>query len=338
MFSGIKQSESQTAEVPGENTTFCQGLLYCGGYFLCIAITAVIGHTAFESSPYYISGAALVSVIIAFRFSLKSKFFHKEAVDALYYSAGIIGVLVFFAHQSIERFELEQTTALKSIGKSHIEALDQLENFELTVSQMQKLLSIVSENTNAFLREARRVEVNATTRLSPEDAAACGRAMVFQVQLDDTQTRQEIFQQQIQRELDSQACDKATQALGVERNLQISQQINLEHIMKNADAFRNYGSGTIVIGSNSFELSEIVRALTDFQDAASTNEERAKLESAVHKTKKAFDEGKSAISSNITEEKQKSSTVLGMLSLYFWPYVLIFLLSLKIARPMKVSC
>jgi hypothetical protein len=325
---------------PWPQTPFRKGIAACFLASLVMAGAAALGHYLFASAIPYVAMVAIATFLLAWRTAAKTSLFNKEAVDAFYYSIGLLGVLVFFASEYPQRVEREALETLRPHAERRDAAREALADHIVLSARSARIRTAFAGNATDILAEVRRMEVAATVRLSQAEMLACQQAEGLPLhglrdpgddgRFDPIREHREA----IDRAMARAACDTAVEALQQRIMVARASTLSPAQFLADGNRFDGIADRRLVLGDELVvSVGDLRAVLRRPDDPATTEAERRELEATLTQAEQVYESEKIAAQTAIDEARLVMPREAGLIALVIWPYVLILLLGLKLARP-----
>ena len=321
-------------------TPFARGIAACFLAALAMTGVAALGHYLLASAIPFVAVVALATFLLARQAAHRSTLFNKEAVDVFYYSLGLVGVVVFFASEYPQRVEREALEALRPHAERREAAREALGDHILLSARSARIRSAFAGNATEILAEIRRMEVAATERLSQAEMLACQQAgglplhglrdPAEEQRFDPTREARET----LAREMARAACDTAIEMQQQRVAAARASTLSRDRFLADGNRFEGIADRRLVLGEDLVvSVGDLRAVLRQPDDPAAEDAARDRLEIALAQAEQVYGNEKSAADTAIDAARLVMPREAGLIALVIWPYVLILLLGLKLARP-----
>lgn len=325
---------------PWPKTPFGRGIGACLLAALAMAGVAAVGHFLVASAIPFVAAVALASFLLARQAAHRSTLFNKEAVDVFYYALGLVGVLVFFASEYPQRVEREALEALRPHAEQREAARMALADHVRLTVRSARIRAAFAGNATDILAEIRRMEVAAAERLNQSELLACRQAEGLPLHGLHDFAGEERFdpireaRETLAREMARAACDTALEAWQQRIAAARARALSPAQFLADGSRFDAVSGRMLVLGEElAVSVGDLRAVLRRPDDPAATEAERRKLEAALTRAEQVYEGEKAAADTAIDEARLVMPREAGLIALVIWPYVLILLLGLKLARP-----
>jgi hypothetical protein len=294
-------------------------------FFLLALVVAAAVHFVFASD------ALRIAVFFTFVLTL-SLFFpstwgtvDKEAVDLIYYGTAMFVAAGLFLAKEVERKRLELAPQINSLTQQQHEVEAEISSFDYVASNAPTFLNWIDRRVDEAFDDTERSRSRECNCASWGDLSKfCG----FGVQTPQRVTPGKFELQLLRQKEAARNCKELEQVLlesAPHRDVGLRTPATTLRLAKALHA-----TGTIQVGTTVFGLSQIVALLEQIeQDSDSARKKLTEQKARISKNQEAVQSELNAFSSS-----SKFGIVLWAteFSEFYWPYVLITYLGLKIAR------
>lgn len=323
-------------------------------YFKCVVfvgsvlLPGIFITTYFGGSSLALAITTIVVLVISSVMSASSPL-DGEAVDRVYYMSAMLGAWLFFYAQSVERTEFLGYQDLAGLRAQASSSQDLVDRLTVDVENGTGAAGYIEANTEKTVRAINRAIAGFRSLKIDMTAAeldACFRSSGLDFGptdfgLDQT-TGPDLILEEQQREMDralaEQACSAARTRVDQER-LEFIQAFpiatEVDEVEEAALAERGISQSFLRLGGFDLTVEATIAVLKgEFSMDERINElevARTNLNQDIEAVREKNDE----LAVQIEAEKERSASFAGQVSLFLWPYVLIALLGLKLARAPK---
>lgn len=275
--------------------------------------------------------------------SLRSRpWFEKEQVDLIYYSVAILGVLIFFVQERAVRLEREVDVRIDGLQRDVESYKARLDTFHAGTLRLAQLEEDRAERRQQIItqwesvqRQVHEALVNTTITHTLAETLICAEARAlpgayaYGVREPDFPQLDAIARpEQAIRD-----CERVEEQLRAQREAALEQPFDLDAMLADPVQTRLIEDARVRVGGATMTLGDLPHILSDEPPATDRAAEREKIERALSTADQALDTARR----NRLEDKEAARDlvwpVVWDLRYRDWPYVVIWLLSLKLARP-----
>jgi hypothetical protein len=327
----LGQEEAVLMQARNPDALLKGGVLRCVVFAGGVLAGAAAAEWLLRNSMVAVLLIALISWAFAVGVGRPRRWFAKDAVDVVYYSVAMIGVLLLFAHQQPERAKIDALSKLGPARDAVAKAETQLAAFEAAVDREGQIRSRIESNPVEFLDQLKRAEATARVQLSEVEARICAEASGFL--LDPMEHDRRPLRDTWDKAVAQSACATAMDQLERFRSALMAHPLDFTMIEAEPRRFADLTDPTLRLGGLAVAPAEAVSVLTRPRDANAAQTERKGLEEVLTGAQETLAQLDTEYSAAADALEKARSTFVGKLALNFWPYVVIILLSLKLGRP-----
>jgi hypothetical protein len=291
-------------------------------FFLLALVVAAAVHFVFASDALRIGVFFTFVLTLSLFFPSTCGTVDKEAVDLIYYGTAMSVAAVFFLAKEVERKRLELAPQINSLAQQQHEVEAEISSFDYVASNAPTFLIWIDRRVNEAFDDTERSrsrECNCASSgyLSKwrSDSATCHSGEV----------RIAIAAPERSRAHNCKELEQVLLESAPHRDVGLRTPATTLRLAKALHA-----TGTIQVGTTVLELSQIVALLEQIeQDSDSARKKLTEQKASISKNQEAVQSELNAFS-----RSSKFGIVLWAteFSEFYWPYVLITYLGLKIAR------
>ena len=314
---------------------FFSGIFSSIVFFSIVITIGLFGSFLFKHSTFWIFFVAFGSICAAFLLS-RTSLFEKYAVDLVYYSIGLVGVIAFFHSQYLERTEYQFYQDLYQLN-SKIQNLKNIEeNISIFTSDLDDQYSSEKRKLTNVVNQLQFLQILEENQIDYWIGLECARRLGIETELPNEEEADLLSSylgpRSARLEGQNFGCMDEQQRIWFGWQDRISTDSFISELVKNpkmldpvADRFISFGDSLILI--------EIVRyaILSKYGDDTAFSEY-----DSVYQNLKDAEEAYAMRLLGLQAHEEESKMQKGpieFLNIYIWPYVVIALLSLKLSRP-----
>jgi len=287
----------------------------------------------------------VLSGLVAVCLGFNTRAFDKNSVDLIYYSVAIIGVLVYFWQETAIREVRAVDTHIENKTSNLAKAEDRILEFDKETAELESLVEEQADLAKAIrtqpgptLTAIREAEIETTVNLSAKEALACAMAtgdphfdLTGRFDNMDRHLGKE-FHDISDKETARLACDHYRDVLNRRRDIARNIPISLNALTESPSRFDQIGIVHVPAGGKMMTVSAVIDILSGKNLLSGRPKERVDLVNKVSTAKTKLDEAIQSRDTDIKAAKKGVPRLVWNLRYHYWPYVLIWLLSLKLAR------
>ena len=315
-----------------QNERFRKGLLGCAAFFAVVVGLGVVDAiwTRFETPALIVVSTAAFAT--ALWHSGRGGPFDKAAVDAFYYSVGLIGVALVFQAQGAERYEHDRMVGVIDLLQEVEEARKTETQAIRTLSAIEAALALVAADRQAAVEALRRLMADDAGKLRPDESEACAEALGLTLTSEEPSGRDEDDMAAAMRRLAAEVACAAGQRRAARMRESVLDAPFDDARLREA-VFGAAGEGDVTLPGGSAPAPMVAAALLDTLDREQAAEivSGALLRRSAAET--AFADRMAEISGATARRRLSAARTPAAVVLFVWPYGLAALLCLKLARP-----
>lgn len=313
------------------------------GVIKSLSFVAIIIALGAVSATYY-SGSITFLIIVAALFYVLSivlsrkNHFDREAVDFVYYSVGLFGVVLFFAVQGAERFERKSYTDLLEVSELRAVAKREVSAADSELKMSLSALALVPNNSAEFLNQIQVMLVDSQVGFTEAEMEACAPPIDLRIDYLDREANAwtDNIISQNKRGWKTAICESAQERVLAAKGQLLAEKLTIRDLLSQTDFLLNFGERNLTVLGQSIPVRIAVPSLFGTTNLEDLQKELVTAKDKLSKLEKNYDALRRIVGKNVTDQRvTESSTLLSGLTLYIWPYVLLSLLCLKLSRHRK---
>lgn len=313
----------------------------CAAYAVPIALVAWAGSWLDDHAMTRAVLAAVVSGLVALALS-QTRVFEKDAVDIVYYGVAMAGVLVYFAQEGALRAERAVDTRITQLEAHQSDSRKAVTEFD---SRTEELVALEADrdalreriltDPGTLIFDIQEAEIRAIIGFTTVEALVCADALgVRRLRtFDDYEGLPGAkLREDLNTELAIAACAEAQARRKAEQEAARSVPITLDVFTADSARFAPIEGMTVTAAGQKMTVGALLEVLSDAPLMEGRADERAALVLRSRETEDVLATARKNREPDKAAARGSVSPLVWALRYQGWPYVLIWLLSLKLAR------